>query len=319
MIITPRNCKELIPAFLRNSAINAVVVFGKDGAIQTGNDLFHRYFNCATNITECFNYPENALFSAILQKLYRNTKTETIEFFSSKDQQNFNWEISLLEQETRELFIGTVIKLLPRNEIIVNSLEERTHLFNVFLNNSPGSAWITDEYGTVLMMNNAFKQMVGFNNNAVIGKTLWDIFPKQMADVYHKNNLEVLSFKEVIRFEENYIDAMGAMRSSLVYKFPLLQKEGNNFIGGWSMDITEHKNATKKLQERNERLKEIAYLQSHEIRRPLSNIAGLTELMNIYFEQKEYNQVGDIIKHLNDSTTELDKLIRHIVNKTANI
>lgn len=315
MIITPSDCERLIPAFLRNSAINALVVFDKDGSIKTGNDLFYRFFTPVFNITECFNYLENALFSGILQKLQVSNKT--IEFFSSKNQQNFNWEISLLEQESEELFIGTIVKLLPCNEIIIDSLEERTQLFNVFLNNSPGSAWVTDKNGTILMMNNAFREMVGFYESANTGRTLWDLFPPQMADAYHKNNLEVLALKRAINFEENYVDAKGATRSSLVYKFPLSQKRGSDFIGGWSMDITEHKDATKKLQEHNDRLKEIAYLQSHEIRRPLSNIVGLSELMNIYYEQKEYNYVGDVIKLLNHSTSELDNLIRHIVNKTA--
>lgn len=317
MIISPRDCEELIPAFLRNSAINAVVVFNKDGSIKTGNNLFYRFFTSVLNITECFNYLENALFSGIFQKLQVSNKNKTIEFFSSKNQQNFNWEISLLEHKNEELFIGTIVKLLPCNEIIIDSLEERTQLFNVFLNNSPGSAWVTDKNGTVLMMNSAFRQMVGFNKCEAAGRTLWDLFPPQMADSYHKNNLEVLALKRVIKFEESYIDAKGATKSSLVYKFPLSQKRGSDFIGGWSMDITEHKNATKKLQEHNDRLKEIAYLQSHEIRRPLSNIVGLSELMNIYYEQKEYNHVGDVIKLLNHSTSELDNLIRHIVNKTA--
>lgn len=68
------------------------------------------------------------------------------------------------------------------------------------------------------------------------------------------------------------------------------------------------------LELQHEKMREIAYLQSHVIRNPLSKILGIAKLM-----QHETNSNNDFAQYLNyllASAEELDSLVAGIVNKT---
>lgn len=61
-------------------------------------------------------------------------------------------------------------------------------------------------------------------------------------------------------------------------------------------------------------LKEIAWQQSHTVRKPLSNILGLVELMK---DEKDYGKMQQLFHLLQVSALELDEKIKDIVSKTA--
>lgn len=67
---------------------------------------------------------------------------------------------------------------------------------------------------------------------------------------------------------------------------------------------------------RNKRLREIAYLQSHEVRRPLANILGITRLIKL--DSKKENLM--IYKQqLEESSKQLDEIIHKITKNASTI
>ncbi len=81
-----------------------------------------------------------------------------------------------------------------------------------------------------------------------------------------------------------------------------------------SINITNRKEQEMQIQKHVEALKEIAKIQSHEIRRPVANIIGLTDLMD--FKQKTVGENEQILQYLRTSALELDQIITRIVDKT---
>lgn len=81
-----------------------------------------------------------------------------------------------------------------------------------------------------------------------------------------------------------------------------------------SINITSRKEQELQIQKHAETLKEIAKIQSHEIRRPVANIMGLTDLMD--FQQKTMAENEQILQYLRMSVLELDQIISKIVDKT---
>jgi len=61
-------------------------------------------------------------------------------------------------------------------------------------------------------------------------------------------------------------------------------------------------------------LKEIAWQQSHTVRKPLSNILGLVELMK---DEMDYGKMQELYAMLKTSAAELDERIKEIVLRTA--
>lgn len=82
---------------------------------------------------------------------------------------------------------------------------------------------------------------------------------------------------------------------------------------GALQDIHQIKENERKIKQQNEQLREIAYSQSHEVRRPVANILGLLKCLNKDDFGPENQQV---LHYLEQTTMELDVLIRKIVDKT---
>ena len=84
---------------------------------------------------------------------------------------------------------------------------------------------------------------------------------------------------------------------------------------GTNRDITDQILVQEKIKTQNKVLREIAFIQSHEVRRPLANILAVIEIL------KNSGSINDleIFDHLVESANELDMEIRSIVNKTNNI
>lgn len=78
-------------------------------------------------------------------------------------------------------------------------------------------------------------------------------------------------------------------------------------------DITDQKRTEIKVQKQNERLKEIAWQQSHEVRRPIATILGLMNLIKIEPNQKE---IPIYLSHLQHEVEMFDEIIHKIVDAT---
>lgn len=75
--------------------------------------------------------------------------------------------------------------------------------------------------------------------------------------------------------------------------------------------------AEEKITLQNQKLLEISNLQSHQIRRPVSNILGLIQMFNT--DNPADNSNLEILEKLEIAAKDLDNIIREIVVKTENI
>ncbi len=86
---------------------------------------------------------------------------------------------------------------------------------------------------------------------------------------------------------------------------------------GFTLDITKQKLQSEALETRNQRLMEIAWVHSHEVRAPLARLMGLVQLLNHYPDEKI--DMKDSLQHILQNANELDDIIRKIVRKTGEI
>ena len=91
--------------------------------------------------------------------------------------------------------------------------------------------------------------------------------------------------------------------------------KGKNAKVVLAIDVTERVNYIKAVEEQNEKLREISWIQSHVVRAPLARILGLISLI------KDLKANGiekeEIMDYLEISANELDRVIREITDKTT--
>jgi CheY-like chemotaxis protein len=86
---------------------------------------------------------------------------------------------------------------------------------------------------------------------------------------------------------------------------------------GFTLDVTEQKRQTYALEIQNQKLMEIAWVQSHEVRAPLARLMGLVQLLNRFPDGNV--DMKETLGHIMHSAEELDEIIRKIVRKTEEI
>jgi len=79
-----------------------------------------------------------------------------------------------------------------------------------------------------------------------------------------------------------------------------------------AIDITERKIQEKQIIDQNESLKQIAYIQSHEMRKPVASLLGFMEL----FKANNYTTTKEELLLMEQTLKELDNKIRTIVDCT---
>lgn len=120
------------------------------------------------------------------------------------------------------------------------------------------------------------------------------------------------------RAEYRFIRASGDVSHVIDRGYILRDETGKAVrVVGAVLDVTHSKQALRKIEEQNKRLKEIAWEQSHLVRAPLVRLQGLMELVkSADFSLLSHEEAWE---HMEASAEELDQIIRNIVKKTEAI
>ena len=98
------------------------------------------------------------------------------------------------------------------------------------------------------MGNSCFEELFGIQNEKVRGKTDYEIFPKEEADQFRSNDLQVLSERRSCQVEER-VHQKDGIHTYLSVKFPLYDGSGSiSSVCGISTDITDVKKAQDQLR-----------------------------------------------------------------------
>lgn len=153
--------------------------------------------------------------------------------------------------------------------------------------------------------NRAAEEMIGYNRKYLIGKNLWEVFPEAIDTNFYVKYQEAITKRENTEFE-SYFWPLQKWFAIIIY---FIEDE----LVIHFRDITETKLYEEQLLDKIEQLKEISYLNSHYIRKPVASLLGLSSLINQnLIKGKEYKTVAAQIL---ECSRELDAVIRRINNK----
>ena len=177
-------------------------------------------------------------------------------------------------------------------------------LLESVINTSSAVIYIKDVDGRYIKINSRYEKLFNISDTDIHGKTDYDLFPKEAADIFRSNDLAVIEKERTISIEEVAPHEDGE-HFYISLKSPLFDNEGKIYATcGISTDITELKSVESELKEsRNELEKRVeartaellvarnqaetasraksAFLamMSHEIRTPMNGVIGMTQLL----------------------------------------
>ncbi|MBN1166030.1 MAG: PAS domain S-box protein, partial [Methanospirillaceae archaeon] len=131
------------------------------------------------------------------------------------------------------------------------SITENLNYVKALMDTIPAPVFYRDTKGIYKDGNKAFEELVGMSREEIIGKTIHDFFPKELADHYRYKDDLIIEKPHVQQYEYLITDAKGIRYDVLFSKTALMKADGTvGGIVGVIVDISERKEIEKKLQEK---------------------------------------------------------------------
>lgn len=247
----------------------------------------------------------------------RKTAKDDIALFGvRKDGSEFAAEISLKSIEMDE---GLVVLIVVRDITEKKKVEEERFRLSTILEATSDFVGIVDINQQIIYFNKAGRKRMGYSEMEDLSQTkITDYFPAWANEIIIKEGLAVALKTGKWMGETAFLTKEGM--EIPVSQVIIVHKTPNGefaYLSTIARDITFQKEMTKKLKIQNEKLYEIAFLQSHQVRGPIASILGLISLFNFDNPNDPINTI--VITNLQKTTVAFDEIIHEIVQKTSEI
>jgi PAS domain S-box-containing protein len=140
-----------------------------------------------------------------------------------------------------------------RRNVAEAALGDERNLLRTLINSLPDLIYVKDLQGRNILNNRSHQQFLNRTAQELKGKTVYDFYPKELADPFAKDEQDVMhSGKVLLNREERTQDAQGNSAWVSTSKVPYADDQGHILgLVGISRDITARKQAEEELQEKN--------------------------------------------------------------------
>jgi PAS domain S-box-containing protein len=252
------------------------------------------------NFTLLFNAEHHKTLRKFLDQVFTAGKLQCTEFYNGA---------SFYQLKCVVVHPGQALCIITNNTTQrkqLTELEERN--FKALVNTSSDWVWSFDTNFTLITANRAFFEARRQVNNEElrigdnIFKNIQESTYKKWRPIYERAlQGEVFTFEEKRnnKVHDYYVE---------VYLSPVYNDE-NVIIGclGITRDITERKTAQFAIEGYTAKLEEFAFKTSHELRRPIANIMGMTTLLST--GGLDNDEKAKAVDYISSSVNEVDTIV----------
>jgi PAS domain S-box-containing protein len=173
------------------------------------------------------------------------------------DGTEFPIELSLATWKTAAgNFYSGIIRDTSARKKTEDALRRSEHLLRDVADNTTAVIYVKYADGRYLLTNRRFEQIFNLTADQIVGHTDHEIFPREIADAFRANDVDVLKQNHTVEYEEEAPHSDGP-HTYISIKFPLCDSTGTPYATcGISTDITERKRIEQALRTHEEQLRQ---------------------------------------------------------------
>jgi PAS domain S-box-containing protein len=247
-------------AILEN-VLDGIITINEQGSVESFNPAAEKIFGYGAaevvgrNIKMLMPEPDRSRHDSYLGNYRRTGEPKIIGIGREvvgmrKDGTTFPMElgVSEIQLDQQRLFIGVIHDLAERKQN-ERRLQLAHESIEKIINSIPDPIFVKDRLHRWIMLNDAFCALVGYPRESMIGKSDYDFFPKEQADVFWEKDELVFNSGEMNLNEELFTDAYGTTYYIQTKKTPHTTIDGKAILIGVIRDITARKKIEDSLHE----------------------------------------------------------------------
>jgi len=207
-------------------------------------------------------------------------------------------------------------KALEETKMELRLRQQSEEKYRVIFESFQDVYYQTNLDGKIMIITPSIKARAGYDPEEMIGRNVDEFYFNSES----RNAIisELMEKGSILNYELDFVSKDGSVIHTITSSHILYDQNDQPVrIEGTIHDVTLRKRAEDRLKHQNEILYEVAFIQSHIVRRPVASVLGLISLVNLNDPQDPINL--EVIPKLKLATNELDDVIRQIVKKTEEI
>ena len=195
----------------------------------------------------------------VVPLISKNNVIGTLLFLSTKPKAYTQIDVLLAERVGNEI-AGAIdnARIFAEHKKAGIIIREQLDFLQVLIDTIPSPIFFKDREGRFLGGNKAWEQMNGLKQEQMVGKTVFEIAPPDLAAIYRAQDEELFLSGGVQRYEATVASVEGKKHDVIFNKATFTKADGTvGGLVGVVLDITEHKRAQEELRELAERYRSI--------------------------------------------------------------
>ncbi|MBC6607451.1 PAS domain S-box protein [Hymenobacter sp. BT188] len=183
-------------------------------------------------------------------------------------------------------------------------IEQQAKTLNTIFESITDALFLVDRDWCLTFVNREVERLLQIDRQQVLGKNLWTLFPDEVGGEFYHQYHHALAMGQAVHFEAYYASLQLWLE---VKAFP--SEEG---LSVYFSDVTLRHEAqasqeklAQDLHRQNQDLQQFTYIVSHNLRGPLANAMGLSQLLTAPDPDQ-----ATLLSHLQTSLVQLDVVLQ---------
>lgn len=206
------------------------------------------------------------------------------EYLASYDR--INLKIRAISIILGMIFVLLAVLLIQVRKRSENAVQQQLAFQQLLLDTIPSPIFSKDAQGRYNLCNKAFQDYVGAPREELLGRTVFEVWPGELAEQYHKMDQAIMERPGMQIYESQVRYADGTMRDVIFHKASFRNEKGTpGGLVGVILDITERKEAEMEnsrlaAQMHQSRMVESLMIQlNHDLNTPLTPLFALLPMI----------------------------------------